>query len=90
MDDNIIQFPGLIEKTTEKTADSVFIDKIAYDTLYIMFEHILAKNPDFDKDELLPMSILVVETVKAFYMKSQGRDHSLHDLAEEFFANLDY
>ena len=40
------------------------------------------------KEDLLPISVLIMESVQAFYLKAHDIDHPLQDLAQELFDDV--
>ena len=90
MSNNIIEFPiEKIKKFNEESdnAEVEFADEYAQLILSSLFENLHRMGFDTkDKDvQMLPISFLVVESVKAFYLKSHGIYHPLQEVADEFF-----
>lgn len=82
---NIIQFPQRVKQNDE--SEEEFAEEYAKLILSTLFEnlHRMGLEPKDKSEEMLPVSFLVVESVKAFYLKSHNIYHPLQDVAEEFF-----
>lgn len=99
--DNIVLFPNLkkgtppqnLEEYAERAAEysrkysQNFCEKISK----IVFAEMARDGIDFENrsDELMPNSVLVMESILSLHMKASGLIHPLQEFAEEAFDEMD-
>jgi hypothetical protein len=82
--DNIIPFPKR-SKYSEVPEDDIDYEIGSEYARQALTSIIMKMGTDFDKEEVIPMGMLVYESIVAYYLKTKGIYHPLHDIAEDLF-----
>jgi hypothetical protein len=88
MTDNVIKFPSF-----KKNEDSEFDFGTEYSKAVLsnLLDTLQRMGYDIkeNEEELLPMTMFVFEAIRAFYLKGNGIEHPMHEIAEELFSELE-
>lgn len=93
---NIVQFPNIKlnapPQSLEEIADQIaeyridFSDDISELLTNMVISELLRTGVNLaDKKELVSSIILIQESIKALYLRACGIEHSLHEVADDFF-----
>lgn len=85
---NIIEFPI---RNSDQDAEFDFAEEYAKAVLSNLLDSMNRMGLDTraNEEELLPMSMMVFETIKALYLKGSGIYHPIQDIADELFDELE-
>lgn len=91
---DIINFPHInfqCDAESNLGEEHKFAEDMAIDTLSFILEK-FARNgiAIFDKrEEILPDTVLIIESIKSLYLKTQGKYHPLQEVSQEIFDSLE-
>jgi DNA polymerase III epsilon subunit-like protein len=88
MVDNVIQFPNKT-KETEVSEDDIHFEIGSEYAKAVLAGLIMKIGTDFDKEEVIPMGVMVYEAITAYYLKTKGVYHPFHEIADDLFEFLE-